>query len=55
MNSFHIPIAPFPDGNKRTDMLAMLMTLRHKHVIIAYTQKELITLGLSVADGWKGH
>lgn len=33
----------------------MLMTLRLNRVIIAYTQQELITLGLSVADGSKGY
>lgn len=42
---------PFYDGNKRTGMLVMLMTLRLNHVVIKYTQQELIILGLSVADG----
>lgn len=46
---------PFCDGNKRTGMLAMLMTLRLNRVVISYTQQELITLGLSVADGRKGY
>lgn len=36
-------------------MLAMLMTLRLNCVVISYTQQELITLGLSVADGRKGY
>ena len=41
---------PFVDGNKRSGMLVMLMTLRLNHVQIQYTQAELIQLGLSVAD-----
>lgn len=44
---------PFCDGNKRTGMLVMLMTLRLNRIIIAYAQQNLITLGLSVADGSK--
>ena len=46
---------PFLDGNKRTGMMAMLMTLRLNNVELLYTQQELIQLGLSVADGSKGY
>lgn len=46
---------PFCDGNKRTGMLVMLLTLRLNHIVIRYTQQELIKLGLSVADGSKGY
>lgn len=46
---------PFIDGNKRTGMLVMLMTLKLNHIAIEYTQQELICLGLSVADGSNGY
>lgn len=42
---------PFIDGNKRTAVLAMLTILRVNQISLRYTQEELITLGLSVADG----
>ena len=41
----------FVDGNKRIGVLTMLMTLRLNNVAIGYTQDELISLSLSVADG----
>lgn len=41
----------FVDGNKRIGVLTMLMTLQLNNVKIKYTQTELISLGLSVADG----
>ncbi len=41
----------FVDGNKRIGVFVMLMTLKLNSVRISYTQAELITLGLSVADG----
>lgn len=41
----------FIDGNKRIGMLSMLMTLKLNHTEVQYTQKELIALGLGVADG----
>lgn len=41
----------FIDGNKRIAVFVMLMTLQLNEVKIDYTQKELIFLGLSVADG----
>lgn len=44
---------PFNDGNKRTGILVMLITLRLNNIYIKYTQDELIVLGLSIADGNK--
>lgn len=41
----------FVDGNKRIGTLVMLMTLKLNNISIAYTQSELIELGLSVASG----
>ena len=41
----------FVDGNKRIGVFVMLMTLQLNNIKIKYTQSELITLGLSVADG----
>ena len=41
----------FVDGNKRIGVFVMLMTLRLNGVNLQYTQKELIDLGLSAADG----
>ena len=41
----------FVDGNKRIGVFTMLMTLQLNNVKINYTQAELISLGLSVADG----
>ena len=41
----------FVDGNKRIGVFPMLMTLQLNNVKIKYTQTELISLGLSVADG----
>ncbi len=43
----------FVDGNKRIGVLTMLMTLELNGVYLDYSQKELIDLGLSVADGTK--
>ena len=40
----------FVDGNKRIDVLVMLMTLNLNGVELKYTQKELIELSLSVAS-----
>ncbi|MBT9778973.1 type II toxin-antitoxin system death-on-curing family toxin [Clostridium sp. MCC353] len=45
----------FLDGNKRIGMLSMLMILRLNQVNIKYTQRELIALGLGVADGSIGY
>lgn len=41
----------FVDGNKRIGVFTMLITLQLNNVKIKYTQAELISLGLSVADG----
>ena len=41
----------FVDGNKRIGVFAMLMTLQLNKIKINHTQSELISLGLSVADG----
>ena len=45
----------FVDGNKRIGVFTMLMTLQLNNVKLRYTQPELISLGLSVADGSKGY
>ncbi len=45
----------FLDGNKRIGMLSMLMILRLNQVDIKFTQRELIALGLGVADGSLGY
>ena len=42
---------PFLDGNKRAAILSMLMMLRVNGVSLCYTQKELIDLGLGIAEG----
>ncbi len=41
----------FVDGNKRIGIFAMLMTLMLNGVVLHYTQRELIDLGLGVASG----
>ncbi len=40
----------FLDGNKRIGILAMLLTLKLNNIFIKYNQKELIFLGLAIAD-----
>ncbi|MBR3955691.1 MAG: type II toxin-antitoxin system death-on-curing family toxin [Clostridia bacterium] len=40
----------FTDGNKRIGAFVMLMTLQLNDRMLNYSQKELIELGLSVAD-----
>jgi death-on-curing protein len=42
---------PFFDGNKRTAIMAMLVMLRVNGFKISYTQKELISLALDLANG----
>ena len=42
---------PFIDGNKRIAVTSMLVLLRMNGVYLHYTQKELIELGLGVANG----
>ena len=41
----------FVDGNKRIGVAVMLLLLRINDIKIIYTQKQLIHLGLSIADG----
>jgi len=41
----------FIDGNKRIGMAAMLLVLRRNGVRLCYTQAELVSLGLEVAQG----
>ena len=41
----------FVDGNKRIGVFTMLMTLQLNNIKINYTQSELISFGLSVAEG----
>ena len=45
----------FVDGNKRIGVFVMLMTLQLNNEKIKYTQSELISLGLSVAEGTTGY
>jgi death-on-curing protein len=42
---------PFVDGNKRIAVTAMLVMLRINKIELSYTQQELISLGLGIADG----
>lgn len=41
----------FVDGNKRIGIASMLLILRRNCVMLAFTQEELIELGLAVAQG----
>jgi len=41
----------FIDGNKRIGMAVTLLILRRNGVHLAYTQQELVALGLAVARG----
>ena len=41
----------FVDGNKRIGIFVMMMTLELNGITQKFSQKELIRLGLSVADG----
>lgn len=41
----------FIDGNKRTGIFVMLLTLQLNSVSIEYSQQELVELGLGIADG----
>ena len=42
---------PFVDGNKRAAVASMLVTLRMNDIALSYTQRELVALGLEIADG----
>ncbi len=39
----------FVDGNKRTGIYTMLVLLEYNGILLRYTQKELIDLGLAIA------
>ena len=41
---------PFIDGNKRVAVTSMLVLLQLNRIALSYTQDELVTLGLGVAD-----
>jgi death-on-curing protein len=41
---------PFVDGNKRAAVTSLLTILRLNDIAISYTRKELVALGLGVAD-----
>lgn len=41
---------PFVDGNKRIGILAMLTFLELNGIYLSYTNDELVSLGLSIAD-----
>jgi death-on-curing protein len=41
---------PFIDGNKRVAVASMLIILRINDISLLYTQQELVTLGLGIAD-----
>lgn len=45
----------FVDGNKRIGTLVMLVTLKLNNIKLVYTQEELVTISLSVADGSIGY
>lgn len=42
---------PFIDGNKRIGLFIMLILLEYNNVILRYDQRELVNLGLGIADG----
>ena len=42
---------PFIDGNKRVAVTSMLVILRMNDISLAYAQRELVMLGLGIADG----
>ena len=42
---------PFVDGNKRVAVTAMLVILRMNGFSLRYTQHELVSLGLGIAEG----
>ncbi len=41
----------FIDGNKRIGIATMLLILKQNNIKIEYTQKELVQLGLGIAEG----
>lgn len=46
---------PFIDGNKRTGIFVMLITLDINSIKLNYSQQEIIELGLGIADGSKNY
>jgi death on curing protein len=42
---------PFIDGNKRMGLFIMLILLEYNNVILRFDQRELVNLGLGIADG----
>jgi death on curing protein len=42
---------PFVDGNKRMGIYVMLILLEYNGIALRYTQKELVKLGLGIAEG----
>lgn len=42
---------PFIDGNKRIGIYVMLVLLEYNSIHIDFSQKELIDLGIGIADG----
>lgn len=42
---------PFVDGNKRMGIYVMLILLEYNKIKIRYTQKDLVDLGLEIAEG----
>ena len=46
---------PFVDGNKRVAVTSMLVMLRLNSIRLIYNQRELVELGLGIAEGRFGH
>lgn len=42
---------PFVDGNKRTGLFVMLVFLELNGVMLSFTQPELVSLGIGIANG----
>ena len=42
---------PFIDGNKRMGLFIMLILLDYNDIILEFEQRELINLGIGIADG----
>lgn len=46
---------PFIDGNKRTAVLSMLVTLKVNKLNAVFSKSELISIGMGLADGSIGY
>ena len=46
---------PFVDGNKRVAVTSMLVMLRLSSIRLTYSQRDLVELGLGIAEGRFGH